>query len=269
VTFRSSPRSSLTGVHRAHQQPEYFASRHPPPLERVGLYFGVFVVCIYLQTLPSLSHSPQNNNRAKPKAKEPRLQVSQGLSQTPAAGLWAYIEKAASIMLGVKKEDDGPLLQDSNGGGGLEAGGGSSKTRVDAKGLKSKKTHVKHQGEDEDTASSSSSTSSSSSSAVTAAVAAAANSSTATAAGSSSSSPAGGADERKKCGKRGISHALPHWVGTSFNECSKRARRPPPRFTESGLDSKEESILRQAIENSKIETHLCDTVEIAEVPTFR
>jgi hypothetical protein len=35
------------------------------------------------------------------------------------------------------------------------------------------------------------------------------------------------------------------------------------------LDSKEESILRQAIENSKIETHLCDTVEIAKVPTFR
>jgi len=183
--------------------------------------------------------------------------------------LWAYIEKAASIMLGVKKEDDGPLLQDSNGGGGgLEAGGGSSKTRVDAKGLKSEKMHVKHQGEDEDTASSSSS-SSSSSSAATAAVEAAANSSTATAAGSSSGSPAGGADEKKKCGKREVSHALPHWVGTSFNECSKRARRPPPRFTESGLDSKEESILRQAIENSKIETHLCDTVEIAEVPTFR
>jgi hypothetical protein len=172
-------------------------------------------------------------------------------------------------MLGVKKEDDGPLLQDSNGGGGgLEAGGGSSKSRMDAKGLKSEKAHVKHQGDDEDTASSSSSTSSSSSSA-TAAVAAAANSSTATAAGSSSGSPAGGAEEKKKSGKRHAANALPYWVGTSFNECSKRARRPPPRFTESGLDSKEESILRQAIENSKIETHLCDTVEIAEVPTFR
>jgi len=171
-------------------------------------------------------------------------------------------------MLGVKKEDEGPLLQDSNGGRGLGGGGGSSKSRVDAKGFKGRNTHVKHQGEDEDTASSSSFTSSSSS-AATAAVASPASSSTATAAGSSSGSPAGGADEKKKCGKRHATNALPHWVGTSFNECSKRARRPPPRFTESGLDSKEESILRQAIENSKIETHLCDTVEIAKVPTFR
>lgn len=232
-------------------------------------------MCIYLQTLPFFLPLNPQQQQGKTPAKEPRVQVSQGLSQTPATGLWAYIEKAASIMLGVKKEDDGPLLQDSNGGGGgLGGGGGSSKSRVDAKGLKSEKTHVKHQGEDDDGASSSSSTSSSSSDA-TAAVAAA-NSSTATAAGSSSSAsssnggyPVGGTDDKKKCGKRSAKHALPHWVGTSFNECSKRARRPPPRFTESGLDSKEESILRQAIENSKIETHLCDTVEISEVPTFR
>lgn len=61
---------------------------------------------------------------------------------------------------------------------------------------------------------------------------------------------------------------LPYWVDTE--DGSKRARRPPPRFAEtSTLDSREEHTLRQAIENSKIDTKLCDTVEIAEVPTFR
>lgn len=174
-------------------------------------------------------------------------------------------------MLGVKREDDGPLLEDSNWSGGGSGGGGNSrKSLVDANRRVGKKMQVKHQGEDDDGASSSSSTSSSSSisSAATAAVATVANSSSATATASSSGSSAGEVG-KKKDGKRNATRVLPHWVGNSFKECGKRARRPPPRFTESGLDSKEESILRQAIENSKIETHLCDTVEITEVPTFR
>jgi hypothetical protein len=58
--------------------------------------------------------------------------------------------------------------------------------------------------------------------------------------------------------------------GVARENGGKRSRRPPPRFGETaGLDRREESILRQAIENSKIETHLCDTVEIGEVPIFR
>lgn len=168
-------------------------------------------------------------------------------------------------MLGVKKEDGGPLIQDSATGGNDGGGGAStSNSRVDATRRQSETTHAKKEGDD-DAASSSSSTSSSSSVA-TAAVARASSSTSST----GSESPAGeGADEKRKCGKRQVSHALPYWVGDSIENGGKRARRPPPRFAETGLDSKEESILRQAIENSKIETHLCDTVEIAEVPTFR
>ncbi len=76
-----------------------------------------------------------------------------------------------------------------------------------------------------------------------------------------------GSAQKKGRSKRSIPE-LPYWVDTE--DGSKRARRPPPRFAETAtLDSREEHTLRQAIENSKIETKLCDTVEIAEVPTFR
>jgi hypothetical protein len=70
--------------------------------------------------------------------------------------------------------------------------------------------------------------------------------------------------------KYNTKHALPYWADP-VQEGSKRARRPPPRFSETaGLDCKEEKILRQAIANSVIETRLCDEVgEILEVPTYR
>lgn len=60
----------------------------------------------------------------------------------------------------------------------------------------------------------------------------------------------------------------PSWL-EPVEEGQKRARRPPPRF-ESPTTAQEEMIIRQAIENSKIETKLStDSVaSIPEVPTY-
>jgi hypothetical protein len=61
----------------------------------------------------------------------------------------------------------------------------------------------------------------------------------------------------------------PSWL-EPVEDGRKRSRRPPPRF-ETATSSREEMILRQAIENSKIETTLstAGVDSIPEVPTYR
>ena len=61
----------------------------------------------------------------------------------------------------------------------------------------------------------------------------------------------------------------PSWLEL-VEDGRKRSRRPPPRF-ETATTTQEELIIRQAIENSIIETKLsADSVaDIPEVPTYR
>lgn len=61
----------------------------------------------------------------------------------------------------------------------------------------------------------------------------------------------------------------PSWL-EPVEDGQKRARRPPPRFESSPTSAQEEMIIRQAIENSKIETKLSTdgVASIPEVPTY-
>jgi hypothetical protein len=85
----------------------------------------------------------------------------------------------------------------------------------------------------------------------------------------SGNSPAARASKAAGKGKLRTDPGKPSWLEL-VEDGRKRSRRPPPRF-ETATTQQEELIIRQAIENSIIETKLsADSVaDIPEVPTYR
>lgn len=89
-------------------------------------------------------------------------------------------------------------------------------------------------------------------------------------ASTTSSASTKGAGKAPRSGYKGSSHpGNPSWLEL-VEDGRKRTRRPPPRF-ESAASAQEEMRIRQAIENSKIETTLnTDGLRsIPEVPSYR
>ena len=66
VTFRNSPRSSFTRSGSCPPAAQIFHRQAPSPLDRMALCFGVFVACIYLQTLFSLPLTPKQQQGETP-----------------------------------------------------------------------------------------------------------------------------------------------------------------------------------------------------------
>jgi hypothetical protein len=79
----------------------------------------------------------------------------------------------------------------------------------------------------------------------------------------------GGSGGKRKMGRAVLYDSSSVWASIQVDG-SKRARRRPTRFLdEAQISTEEEQSLHQAIQNSRIETKIQDTIEIPDVKTYQ